>query len=453
MFDFSYETPAFFIDAASSSIGFAANWLLQSTILISIGLLVGWMLRSRGSAVQSLVYRTTLAAVLACPLATIALSVAGFSGWSVSMPVAWESSEPNPPSLEPIVEPVTSLPAPTIQTTKPLEMAGSDFPEVQSQPLPTRNEFGSGEPISPMQPAEIVVDTNPQPDVAIVSPVPAIESEKVSAATFGIAAIVGAIVWLAFSLFFLTRLGTAWWSLRRLTSRSTSVDKNIIAICESLAKKINVPTPRVLRNPFLPSPCLAGIRRPTILMPAEDGELSIQDLLVHELAHLRRKDCHWNLLRQIATSVLFFQPLIWVLSRRIEVTAEEVCDDFVVQFGGNRADYANQLADIAELSTAPIAAVGVGVVSLRSLLAKRITRILNTSRTLSTRTSKMFIALALTGGIVGTTLTGLLGLGAAVPQQEQANTESTTGVEGETCLLYTSPSPRDQRGSRMPSSA
>lgn len=432
MFDFSYETPAFFIDAASSSIGFAANWLLQSTILISIGLLVGWMLRSRGSAVQSLVYRTTLAAVLACPLATIALSVAGFSGWSVSMPVAWESSEPNPPSLEPIVELVTSLPAPTIQTTKPLEMASSDFPEVQSQPLPTRNEFGSGEPISPMQPAEIVVDTNPQPDVAIVSPVPATKSEKVSVATFGIAAIVGAIVWLAFSLFFLTRLGTAWWSLRRLTSRSTSVDKNIIAICESLAKKINVPTPRVLRNPFLPSPCLAGIRRPTILMPAEDGELSIQDLLVHELAHLRRKDCHWNLLRQIATSVLFFQPLIWVLSRRIEVTAEEVCDDFVVQFGGNRADYANQLADIAELSTAPIAAVGVGVVSLRSLLAKRITRILNTSRTLSTRTSKMFIALALTGGIVGTTLTGLLGLGAAVPQQEQANTESTTGVEGET---------------------
>ena len=30
---------------------------------------------------------------------------------------------------------------------------------------------------------------------------------------------------------------------------------------------------------------------------------------------------------------------------------------------------------------------------------------------------------------------------------------STTGVRSITCLLYTSPSPRDQRGSRMPSSA
>ena len=30
---------------------------------------------------------------------------------------------------------------------------------------------------------------------------------------------------------------------------------------------------------------------------------------------------------------------------------------------------------------------------------------------------------------------------------------STTSYEQEACLLYTSPSPRDQRGSRMPSSA
>ena len=34
---------------------------------------------------------------------------------------------------------------------------------------------------------------------------------------------------------------------------------------------------------------------------------------------------------------------------------------------------------------------------------------------------------------------------------EESSTEEVIGVEG--CLLYTSPSPRDQRGSRMPSSA
>ena len=33
------------------------------------------------------------------------------------------------------------------------------------------------------------------------------------------------------------------------------------------------------------------------------------------------------------------------------------------------------------------------------------------------------------------------------------STYTTFTVQGELCLLYTSPSPRDQRGSRMPSSA
>ena len=34
-----------------------------------------------------------------------------------------------------------------------------------------------------------------------------------------------------------------------------------------------------------------------------------------------------------------------------------------------------------------------------------------------------------------------------------ANRQSVTPVSGNTCLLYTSPSPRDKRQSRMPSSA
>ena len=41
----------------------------------------------------------------------------------------------------------------------------------------------------------------------------------------------------------------------------------------------------------------------------------------------------------------------------------------------------------------------------------------------------------------------------APEEKARGITISTAHVEYETCLLYTSPSPRDQRGSRMPSSA
>ena len=45
-------------------VGIALTWLAQSTVLLVIGLLAGRLVRKSGPAVQSAVYRTTLAAVL-----------------------------------------------------------------------------------------------------------------------------------------------------------------------------------------------------------------------------------------------------------------------------------------------------------------------------------------------------------------------------------------------------
>lgn len=414
MFDFSYETQAFFIDAASGWVGFAANWFLQSTILISIGLLVGWMLKAQGSAVQSVVYRTTLLAIFACPLATLALSASGFTGWSIDMPLAWERSEivETADELEapPAVAALPAVDSDPMQGNSDLEPFAAEF---QPDPLATFESENAGQaqfvdsntsiPTDPLEPATPI--QTPEPSEAST-----VSENAISIQAFGLVAITASLIWLAVALFFSQRLCSAWHSLRRLIRNSTPVDNQILTECDRLARQVNVATPRLLRSPFLPSPCLAGIRRPTILMPAEDSKLSIQDLLIHELAHLRRRDCHWNLLRQIATAVFFFQPLVWILSRRIEVTAEEVCDDFVVQFGGDRGDYAKRLIDIAELSSAPIAPVGVGVVALRSMLSSRVSRILDTSREISTRASRLLLMSVLGCGILGTAMTGLLGL-------------------------------------------
>src|SRR5262245_44326238 len=80
------------VNLAQGTVEFAFNWLLQSTLLISTGLVVGKLLSTQGSALQSFVYRMTLAAAVLCPLLTLALSVAGVSGWSPGIPQAWVSS-------------------------------------------------------------------------------------------------------------------------------------------------------------------------------------------------------------------------------------------------------------------------------------------------------------------------------------------------------------------------
>ncbi len=166
----------------------------------------------------------------------------------------------------------------------------------------------------------------------------------------------------------------------------------------------------MLRTPFLSSPCLDGLRRPAILLP-EDAEQNLRETFIHELAHLSRRDGLWNLLRRSATALLWVQPLVWLLSRRIEETAEEVCDDYVVEFGADRTRYAGHLLELAERTLPPLAPSGVGMISLRSLLGRRITRILDSSRTLSTRAGRRAIAATLLAGLAGTLLAGLLGVG------------------------------------------
>ena len=367
----------------SGSLAFAVHWLLQSTLLLGVGLVLGRLLQSRGSAVQSAVYRTTLVAVLLCPFATWSLSQAGLSDWSLA-----GVEESSKTTVGKFAEPIA---APLLQT-----------PRVET-----------------LQATGIPVQGAITPNAKMVS-TPAVR-QPIS--RFAIATAAASMITSALLL----RLALAWVRLARLRRQAVSADTETLGLCRELAETLKVPAPAVLCSPFVPSPCLAGIRRPAVLLPEENQQLSMRDVLVHELAHLRRHDCHWNLLRRAATALFWFQPLLWKLSSRLEATAEEVCDDFVVQYGANRQEYAHRLVDIAELSLASIAAAGVGMVSLRSMLAQRIARILDTSRKLSTQVNSRLLAAVLAGGLVGTLVVGLVGVGS---QESQAETNvSTENVE------------------------
>ena len=97
--------------------------------------------------------------------------------------------------------------------------------------------------------------------------------------------------------------------------------------------------------------------------------------------------------------------------------------------GGDRSDYARQLVDVAELSATPFAAAGVGMVSLRSMLARRVARILDTSRTLSTRVGGVVLALVLCMGLLGTMSAALLGVGAADTSAAEEDAAGTATVD------------------------
>ena len=62
----------------AASADLALSILIQTTVLLGVGLLAGWTLRRAGAAVQSACYRTTLATVLFCPVLVILLTAAGW---------------------------------------------------------------------------------------------------------------------------------------------------------------------------------------------------------------------------------------------------------------------------------------------------------------------------------------------------------------------------------------
>ena len=79
-------------------------------------------------------------------------------------------------------------------------------------------------------------------------------------------------------------------------------------------------------------------------------------ILTHELAHVRRQDMWVNLLQRVAEALLFFNPALWYLSRRISTLREYCCDELTCRLSVQtkpepRVRYAMALLRIAELSS------------------------------------------------------------------------------------------------------
>ena len=127
------------------------------------------------------------------------------------------------------------------------------------------------------------------------------------------------------------------------------------------------------------SPVTIGILRPTVILPSGWRAWTAhtrRSVLIHEFAHLRRRDAWVSLLSRLVECVFWFHPLAWWTSRRVADLAESACDAAVVAKTRDAAGYARVLLEFAAAVTgAGRRATLPGLAMASSAMGRRIDRL------------------------------------------------------------------------------
>ena len=159
------------------------------------------------------------------------------------------------------------------------------------------------------------------------------------------------LAWLAGFLFALGRLCSDTGKVRMLARQAQpiGVPQKEPALGEALVAPSRKPV-QILRAKCDITPMSWGWRHPKILLPKVSDHWSEErrDLVLrHEWGHILQNDFPYLLLNRVMAAVFWFNPLVWVASKRLARAREQACDDYVLGTGIEASTYADHLLDIA----------------------------------------------------------------------------------------------------------
>jgi HEAT repeat protein/beta-lactamase regulating signal transducer with metallopeptidase domain len=195
------------------------------------------------------------------------------------------------------------------------------------------------------------------------------------------------IVWGAGASLILGRMLIGLLAVQWMSRRTPEVtDAPWLAQARSLATELGLSRVRFLRGAPGTMPMAWGVVRQSVLVPADADTWPahrVRVVLLHELAHVKRRDCLTHLVAQLACAAYWFNPLVWMAARRLRAERERACDDLVLASGTRGSDYADQLLDIARVMQAgrfPAVFAGASLaMAQRSQLEGRLIAILDPS--------------------------------------------------------------------------
>jgi beta-lactamase regulating signal transducer with metallopeptidase domain len=177
----------------------------------------------------------------------------------------------------------------------------------------------------------------------------------------------GAVLWLlAQSSALLSYLGLVLWLLRRRVAGLRAVRRwaesgepageAVLAAVARAAEQLGLPrVPAVRLHRAASTPQIVGLWRPVLVIPAWlTARDQLAAALLHELAHLRRRDPWVHGLQLVVGTLLCAWPVVHWVNRRIAMYREIACDQWALACGPLAAgSYARMLVAFARRVAAP----------------------------------------------------------------------------------------------------
>ena len=130
-------------------------------------------------------------------------------------------------------------------------------------------------------------------------------------------------------------------------------------------------------------PLACGVFSPRIVLPNNIDQWSderMRAVLLHELAHIKRRDCLTQWIAEFARALHWVNPLVWLAIRQLRSERERACDDLVLELGVDQAAYAEQLVQMTSEYPRSRSSLPLAVAMARSAgLQHRVERVLDAS--------------------------------------------------------------------------
>ena len=335
-------------EALTPGVSLAWDYLWQSTLFLSLGLVASLALRHRPARAHRLV----LLAMLAALVTPVLSQVARLGGWGLLTYQVGHTSAGLNDATKSVVD------------ERPLEIVRAALPS-PARPFnvdPSAEAAGPREAGPPATATDLI-----QPDG---------HPRGLSSIAWRMLAL-GA--WLIVMGLAAARLIVSWFLGRMVVNRARRLDdETLAAAAASAASRLGMNfVPELRASPQVRCPAIwCWGRRPAILLPEVVRGAEPVDwvgIFCHELAHWVRRDHLAGLAAELLTCLLPWHPLAWWARHRLGQLSELACDDRALSTGLEATDYAESLLGLVPRRRGTMA---LSAVSSRRGLIGRVRHIL-----------------------------------------------------------------------------